>query len=55
VPKEERRYVNMLYREQLAAGRTFDERLTLTDAEGLKRSMRVVCLSRPGFEGETAP
>ena len=53
VPKEERRYVNMLYREQLAAGRTFDERLTLTDAEGLNRSMRVVCLSRPGFEGET--
>src|SRR5437016_1475559 len=34
-------------------GRPVAERLTLTDAEGLNRSMRVVCLSRPGFEGET--
>jgi len=51
VPEAERPYVNTLYREQLADGHTFDERLTLTDAEGAKRSVRVVCLSRSGFAG----
>ncbi|HEX4583191.1 MAG TPA: diguanylate cyclase [Burkholderiaceae bacterium] len=49
VPEDERPIIDTLYREQLAAGRTFDERLTLTDADGMKRSVRVVCLSRPGL------
>jgi|GEM_PF-943200 len=53
VPEEERPYVDTLYREQLAAGHTFDERLTLNDAEGIPRSVRVVCLSRPGFGGQS--
>jgi len=51
VPAAERPYVNTLYREVLAAGQTFDERLDLTDAAGVTRSVRVVCLSRPGFGG----
>jgi len=52
VPEDERPYVNTLYREQLAAGHTFDELLTLKDSAGVPRSVRVVCLSRPGFGGQ---
>jgi diguanylate cyclase (GGDEF)-like protein/PAS domain S-box-containing protein len=53
VPQDERPYVNALYLEQLSAGHTFDQRLTLIDADGVKRSARVVCLSRPGFGGQS--
>ena len=52
VPLEERESVNALYREQLAAGQTFDEHVTLHDANGMAQSVRVVCLSRPGFGGQ---
>jgi diguanylate cyclase (GGDEF)-like protein/PAS domain S-box-containing protein len=51
VPQQERGYVNTLYRDTLADGRAFDEQLTLTDAQGASRSVRVVCLSRPGYGG----
>jgi len=51
VPEAERPYINTLYRQQLADGCTFDERLTLIDAAGVNRSVRVVCLSRPGSAG----
>jgi diguanylate cyclase (GGDEF)-like protein/PAS domain S-box-containing protein len=52
VPEDERPYVNTLYREQLAAGHTFDDLLTLRDSAGVPRSVRVVCLSRPGLGGQ---
>jgi diguanylate cyclase (GGDEF)-like protein/PAS domain S-box-containing protein len=52
VPEDERPYVDTLYREQLTGGQTFDQRLTLIDADGMARSARVVCLSRPGFGGQ---
>jgi diguanylate cyclase (GGDEF)-like protein/PAS domain S-box-containing protein len=48
VPADDRAYVNMLYREQLAAGQTFDERITLLDAKDAPHSVRVVCLTRAG-------
>jgi diguanylate cyclase (GGDEF)-like protein/PAS domain S-box-containing protein len=51
VPEEERPYVDTLYRELVAAEQTFDERLTLIDAEGHPRPVRVVCLRR-GFGGQ---
>ncbi len=51
VSPEERPSIDALYREQVAAGQTFDECLTLTDAQGVARSMRVVCLSRPRAGG----
>jgi hypothetical protein len=53
VPQEERPYVNTLYRERLLADQTFDERLTLNDADGAPQPVRVVCLSRPGFGGRS--
>ena len=53
VPQDERPYINTLYREQLSAGYTFDQRLTLIDADGANRSVRVVCLSRPAFGGQS--
>ncbi|HUD26380.1 MAG TPA: diguanylate cyclase [Burkholderiaceae bacterium] len=53
VPVQQRPYVNTLYRERVAAGQTFDERLTLNDADGAPQPVRVVCLSRPGFGGRS--
>jgi diguanylate cyclase (GGDEF)-like protein/PAS domain S-box-containing protein len=55
VPEAERPYINALYRQQLAEGTTFDERLTLIDADGVSRPVRVVCLSRPGPAGPGGP
>ncbi|HEX4599539.1 MAG TPA: diguanylate cyclase, partial [Burkholderiaceae bacterium] len=52
VPPADRTHVNTLYRERLADGRAFDEVLTLTDAAGVNRSVRVTCLTRPGHGGQ---
>jgi len=52
VPPADRASVNTLYRDRLADGRAFDEHLTLTDAQGVNRSVRVVCLTRPGYGGQ---
>ncbi len=54
LPPDLRAQIDSLYREQLAAGQTFDERLTLIDALGVARPVRVVCLRRADDERSAA-
>lgn len=52
VADAERARINGLYRDFLRAGSVFDERMSLRDAAGVARDVRVLCVSRPaGGEG----
>ncbi len=52
---EERERINLAYREFLRSGSMFDERMTLRDAQGAARDVRVVCMVRPGAADGPAP
>ena len=51
----ERARINGIYKEYLRAGAVFDERMSLRDAAGVARLVRVVCVTRPPIGNAVAP
>ncbi len=53
--ESERSRINGIYKEFLRAGAVFDERMSLRDAGGVARSVRVMCVTRPPIGNAIAP
>ncbi len=51
----DRERFNAIFREVLRSGALFDEQMTLRDAQGMLREVRVVCMSRPSGADVPAP
>ncbi len=53
--ESERVRINGIYKEFLRAGAVFDERMSLRDASGVARLVRVICVTRPPIGNSVAP
>ncbi|HTN50677.1 MAG TPA: diguanylate cyclase [Burkholderiaceae bacterium] len=51
---DDRERYHAIFRDVLRSGALFDEQMTLRDAQGMLREVRVVCIARPGA-GDGAP